>query len=189
MENRKKITYRSVGGYRLPNLLPNQHPKVMLGSYARERRKYLMENCRATYATLLTSGQLTEHLVQTEQRATELEQTLTEQMTQTESLTERLKQRPEQSEGNRDGVGDLRLEDYDRENEDTRLRHLEQFCVKASPIRRWPARQAGIGISSCLPVSPVTAAVCAPWREYRRRRRGKLTGEEITGLNRLPITE
>ena len=92
MENRKKITYRSVGGYRLPNLLPNQHPKVMLGCYARERRKYLMENCRATYATLLTSGQLTEHLVQTEQRATELEQTLTEQMTQTESLTERLKE-------------------------------------------------------------------------------------------------
>ncbi len=88
----EEITYRSVGEYRLPNLLPGLHPKVTLGSYARERRKYLMESRRATYATLLSSGELTEHLVQTEQRAIEMERTLTEQMAQTEGLTEHLKE-------------------------------------------------------------------------------------------------
>lgn len=92
MENKEEITYRSVEGYRLPNLLPNRHPKVTLGSYARERRKYLSENLKATYTTLLSTGQLTDHLVQTEHKALELERKLTKQMAETEGLTEHLKE-------------------------------------------------------------------------------------------------
>ncbi len=86
-----ELTYTMQEGYRLPNLLPPQEPEVELGRFALLRRSFLKEHRRVTYINLLTSGNLTAHLMEVQQTAqTQLEQ-LTRQMAQSLGVTEELK--------------------------------------------------------------------------------------------------
>lgn len=55
------------------------------------RAKYLKENRRVLYYNLLTSCKLNEHLTETEQTATEMEERLTRELAAKEGLTESLK--------------------------------------------------------------------------------------------------
>ena len=55
------------------------------------RKKFLKEHHKVRYYNLLTSCALNEHLNDTERRANELEQMLTEQMAASEGVTENLK--------------------------------------------------------------------------------------------------
>ena len=87
------ITYRQEGDYRLPNLLPPQEPEMALGKYALMRRSFLKENRRVMYTNLLTSGQLTSHLLEIEQSAQAMMAQLTEQMAKEQGVTEELKAR------------------------------------------------------------------------------------------------
>ena len=86
-----ELTYRMESGYRLPNLLPPNEPEVILGKYALMRHRYLQQHRRATYTNLLTSGKLTEHLVETEKEALNRLETITAQMAKDEGVTEKLK--------------------------------------------------------------------------------------------------
>ena len=86
-----EITYTMQGDYLLPDLTMPEQPEQSMGRYARMRRKFLKEHHKVRYYNLLTSCTLNEHLNETEQRATELEQKLTRQMAQTEGVTEELK--------------------------------------------------------------------------------------------------
>ena len=86
-----EITYTMQGDYLLPDLTMPEQPEQSMGRYARMRRMFLKEHHKVRYYNLLTSCTLNEHLNETEQRATEMEQKLTEQMAQTEGVTERLK--------------------------------------------------------------------------------------------------
>ena len=86
-----EITYTMQGDYLLPDLMMPEQPEQSMGRYARMRRKFLKEHHKVRYYNLLTSCALNEHLNETERRATELEQKLTEQMAQTEGVTENLK--------------------------------------------------------------------------------------------------
>lgn len=86
-----EITYTMQGDYLLPDLTMPEQPEQSMGRYARMRRKFLKEHHKVRYYNLLTSCTLNEHLNETEQRATELEQKLTRQMAQTEGVTESLK--------------------------------------------------------------------------------------------------
>jgi hypothetical protein len=85
------ITYRTQDGYRLPNLLPPQEPEVTIGKYGLLRRKFLKEHRRVMFTNLLTSGRLTEHLLEIEQTARSRVEQITEQMARTEGVTEQMK--------------------------------------------------------------------------------------------------
>ena len=86
-----KIEYTTQGDYNLPNLTLPEQPEVELGLYAQRRRTFLKEHHRIMYYNLLTSCKLTEHLSEVQNRATELESTLSHQMAKNEGLTEELK--------------------------------------------------------------------------------------------------
>lgn len=86
-----EITYTRQGDYLLPNLTMPEQPELSMGRYARMRKKFLKEHHKVRYYNLLTSCALNEHLNDTERRANELEQMLTEQMAASEGVTENLK--------------------------------------------------------------------------------------------------
>ena len=86
-----ELTYTMQGEYRLPNLLPPQEPEVTLGKYGLMRRRYLRQHRRVTYTNLLTSGKLTEHLLEIEQMARSRMEQITAQMAKVEGVTEDLK--------------------------------------------------------------------------------------------------
>ena len=86
-----ELTYTMQGEYRLPNLLPPQDPEVTLGKYGLMRRRYLRRHRRVTYTNLLTSGKLTEHLLEIEQTAQSRMEQITAQMARAEGVTEELK--------------------------------------------------------------------------------------------------
>lgn len=86
-----ELTYTMQGEYRLPNLLPPQEPEVTLGKYGLMRRRYLRQHRRVTYTNLLTSGKLTEHLLEIEQTAQSRMEQIMAQMAKAEGVTEELK--------------------------------------------------------------------------------------------------
>ena len=86
-----ELTYTMQGDYRLPNLLPPQEPGLTLGKYGLMRRRYLRQHRRVTYTNLLTSGKLTEHLLEIEQTARSRMDQITAQMAKAEGVTEELK--------------------------------------------------------------------------------------------------
>ncbi len=89
--NMNEITYTWQGDYLIPDLALPEQPDVELGRWAQMRRKYLKEHNRLLYYSLLTKGILTQHLAEVQQRADEMEETLTRQMAQQEGLTEEMK--------------------------------------------------------------------------------------------------
>lgn len=93
MNNTEKIeiTYTLQGDYYLPNLILPPQPKGKLGYYSKMRKEYLQKNLEIIYYDLLTDCKLKEHLLQIEQEALELEETLTEQMMKEQGVTEQLK--------------------------------------------------------------------------------------------------
>ena len=86
-----EITYTMQGDYMIPDLTMPKQPELSMGKYARMRKKFLKEHHKVCYYNLLTSCTLNEHLNDTEQRATELEEKLTRQMAAAEGVTESLK--------------------------------------------------------------------------------------------------
>ena len=60
-------TYRQVGDYLIPNLLPHEGSKQSLGKYGRMRRSFLKEHHPVLYTNLLTSGKLYDHLAEIDQ--------------------------------------------------------------------------------------------------------------------------
>ena len=86
-----ELNYTMQGDYRIPELkLPEQKEKF-LGRYAMMRKKYLREQKKVLYYNLLTTCRLDEHLAEIEQRAVELEEKLTKEMSKKLGLNEILK--------------------------------------------------------------------------------------------------
>lgn len=83
-----ELTYTMQGDYNLPDLTMPEQPEVTMGRYAQMRKKYLKEQHRILYYNLLTSCTLTAHLVQTEQTALQMEESLLKKMAAQEGLTE-----------------------------------------------------------------------------------------------------
>ena len=85
------ITDTKHGDYFYPDLLPTQEEPATYGKYGLLRKRYLKEHRRATYTTLLTTGQLTHHLNEVDAQAREMVETLTAQIAQAQNVTEQLK--------------------------------------------------------------------------------------------------
>lgn len=88
-----ELTYINQGDYRLPNLTVPEQPQVRLGKYALLRRSYLKEHRRILFTNLLTSGKLTEHLMEIEEAAQNRMEQIVKAMAAQESVTEELKAR------------------------------------------------------------------------------------------------
>ena len=86
-----ELTYTNQGGYRLPNLAVPEQPQVRLGKYALLRRSYLKEHRRILFTNLLTSGKLTEHLMEIEEAAQNRMEQIVKAMAAQEGVTEELK--------------------------------------------------------------------------------------------------
>lgn len=84
-------TYREENGYLIPNLtLPPEEEKT-IGIWGQRHKRYLKENRKATYATLLTSGNLNSYLADIDQQAEEMFCRLVKEFATREGITEKLK--------------------------------------------------------------------------------------------------
>ena len=88
-----EITYTQVGDYQLPNLTLDPQPEGEIGVWGWRRKMYLKERRKGTYNALLMKGTLTQHLIDTNEAALDMMETLVKQMTVTEGVTEELKRR------------------------------------------------------------------------------------------------
>ena len=89
----KKIQYRHVGDYLIPNLiLPPEEANIILGKWGMLHKDYLHKHKKVLFITLLTQGKLYQHCVEVEKQARDMFDTLIEQMKAAEGVTEQLKE-------------------------------------------------------------------------------------------------
>ena len=86
-----EITYTKYGDYYLPDLAVPEEEPATNGRFGRMRFKYLKEHRRGTYISLLTSGQLIQHLNEIDREANKILELLVKQMAQSQGVTEQLK--------------------------------------------------------------------------------------------------
>ena len=84
-------TYRQVGDYLIPNLLPPEDSDTPLGKYGRLRRTFLKEHHNGIYTAMLMDGSLWDHLHEIDQSCKERLDLLASQMAEQENVTEALK--------------------------------------------------------------------------------------------------
>lgn len=78
-------------GYRLPNLIPPESPKV--GKYGMLRHSYLRKHREGLYTGMLMEGTLNAHLEEVDREANRMLEQLTTQMALEQGVTEELKAR------------------------------------------------------------------------------------------------
>ncbi|MBQ9189879.1 MAG: TnpV protein [Clostridia bacterium] len=93
MAEHTEITYRQVGDYQLPNLTLDPQPEGEIGVWGWRRKMYLKERRKGTYNALLMKGTMTQHLIDTNEAALDMMETLVKQMAAAEGVTEDLKRR------------------------------------------------------------------------------------------------
>ena len=84
-------TYRQVGDYLIPNLLPPEDSDTPLGKYGRLRRTFLKEHHNGIYTAMLMDGSLWDHLHEIDQSCKERFDRIVTQMAERENVTEALK--------------------------------------------------------------------------------------------------
>lgn len=85
-----ELTYHKVGDYYLPNL--EFHSKEgTLTKFGSLRKQYLKEHQRLTFDLLLVKGELMGHLLEIQEQANEMLDTLTRQLAKQQGVTEQLK--------------------------------------------------------------------------------------------------
>lgn len=85
-------TYTQAGDYMLPNLLPAEEEKeANIGVWAMRHKRYLKQNHKVFYYSLLTSGKLNSYLADIEQQAQQLFLWLVKDLADKENVTEELK--------------------------------------------------------------------------------------------------
>ncbi len=90
--NERKITYRQVGDYQIPNIiLPHEEAKVELGLWGTSHKDYLMKSKRVLFNIMLTKGTLFQHLAEVDKKAEDMFFRLIDDMAKSEGITEQLK--------------------------------------------------------------------------------------------------
>ena len=93
MLNKNSISYRQVGDYFIPNLiLPPEEANITLGKWEMLHKDYLEKQNRVFFNLLLTQGKLYQHCAEIENQASNMFDTLVEQMRVSEDATEELKE-------------------------------------------------------------------------------------------------
>ena len=86
-------SYSQVGDYLLPNLVMDDQPEGEVGIWGWRRKEYLKKRKRGTYNAMLMQGTLTQHLIETNEAALDLMESLVKQMAAAEGVTEELKRK------------------------------------------------------------------------------------------------
>ena len=86
-----EVTYSQVGEYLIPNLVMDEQPEGEIGVFGRMRKEFLKKHRKGTYNGLLLKGTLTQHLIEINEQAQDMMESLTKQMAKTEGVTEQLK--------------------------------------------------------------------------------------------------
>ena len=89
----KKIQYRRVGDYLIPNLIiPPEEANVTLGKWGMMHKTYLEKHKKVLFSLLLGKVELYQHCAEVENQARDMFDTLVEQMKESEGVTEQLKE-------------------------------------------------------------------------------------------------
>ena len=89
---KKGGTYTQVGDYMLPDLLPaEEETQANIGVWGMRHKRFLKENHRVLYASLMTSGKLVTYLDDIEQQATDMFLRLVKELAEKENVNEELK--------------------------------------------------------------------------------------------------
>lgn len=86
-------TYTQVGEVTLPNLVLDEPPEGDIGVWGWRRKRFLKEHRKGTYNGMLMNGTLAKHLIETNETAQEMMDTLVKQMAASEGVTEELKRK------------------------------------------------------------------------------------------------
>ena len=84
-------SYSQIGDYQIPNLVMDDQPEGDIGVWGWRRKQYLKEHRKGTYNAMLMQGTLTQHLIETNEAALDLMESLVKQMAAAEGVTEELK--------------------------------------------------------------------------------------------------
>ena len=84
-------TYTQVGDVLIPDLVLNEQPEGEIGVWGWRRKRYLKEHQKGVYNAMLLNGTLTQHLIDTNEEAMDMLDTLVKQMAKAEGVTEALK--------------------------------------------------------------------------------------------------
>ena len=88
-----ELTYTKVGDYYIPDLTAESSPSRDLGKYGRLRLHYLQDHKSELYAALLMEGKLYAHLLEVEDAANDLLDSMMPGMVKDAGATEKLKTR------------------------------------------------------------------------------------------------
>ena len=88
-----ELTYTKVGDYYIPDLTAEPLPSRDLGKYGRLRLHYLQDHKSELYAALLMEGRLFAHLLEVEDTANDLLDSMMPGMAKEAGATEELKAR------------------------------------------------------------------------------------------------
>lgn len=84
-------TYTQVGDYMLPNLTLSEEEQKPIGIWGQRHARYLKQNYKVLYMSLLTSGKLNNYLSNIDQQAEDMFIRLVKEMAEKQGVTERLK--------------------------------------------------------------------------------------------------
>lgn len=84
-------TYTEENGVLIPNLVMDDQPEGEIGVWGWRRKYFLKEHKKGTYNAMLMKGTLTQHLIDTNEAALDLMDSLVKQMAASEGVTEALK--------------------------------------------------------------------------------------------------
>ncbi len=85
------ITYQLVGDVYLPLIAVDDKPRKPLGYWGRQRRNYLMREQAGTYAELLLTGAIMDHLAEIDEAAERRSEELIAYMKKEMGITEEMK--------------------------------------------------------------------------------------------------
>lgn len=86
------ITYTKQGDYYIPDLAVPKSQNVNIGRFGMMRLNYLKNNKKALYTSLLMSGELQKHLVNTDIECKKMLETIMNGLKKKEEITEKLKE-------------------------------------------------------------------------------------------------
>ena len=87
-----ELTYRRKGDYLFPNLEIETAVTEPIGRFGMQRKTWLKARHPGWYQSMLLTGRLDEHLLETDRSANARMEILTEQMAKREGVTEALKE-------------------------------------------------------------------------------------------------
>ena len=87
----RNITYTEQNGLLYPNLVLPQQEDVVIGRFGQRHKRYLKHSKKLTYLRLLTSGKLTSQLLEVDQQAQDMFETIVNQTKAAYGITEELK--------------------------------------------------------------------------------------------------